>query len=87
MDSKDLHIFADMLKPCSALETMATGDMSFGCDPVPLFEVRHIFPNLDDLSRIFVAKEKGKLDPRCGIFVPLINMDIGAADSSGLYSN
>jgi hypothetical protein len=63
MDSEDLHIFADMLKPCSTLEAMATGDMGFGCDPVSFFEVRHIFPNLDDLSRILVAKEKRELDP------------------------
>jgi hypothetical protein len=42
---------------------MATGDMGFGCDPVSFFEVRHIFPNLDDLSRILVAKEKRELDP------------------------
>jgi hypothetical protein len=63
MDSEDLHVLADMLKPCSALETMATGDMGFGCDPVSFLEVHHILPNLDDLSRIFVAKEKGEFDP------------------------
>jgi hypothetical protein len=63
MDPKDLHILADMLKPCRTLETMATRDMGFCCHTVPLFEVCHILPNLDDLSSIFMAKEKGEFDP------------------------
>ena len=63
MDSEDFHVLANMLKPRRTLEAMATRDMSFGCDPVSLFEVHHILSNLDDLSRIFVAKEKGKFDP------------------------
>jgi hypothetical protein len=63
MDSEDLHVLANMLKPRSTLEAMVTRNMGFGCDPVSFFEVRHILPNFDDLSSIFVTKEKGEFDP------------------------
>jgi hypothetical protein len=80
MNSENLHVLADMLEAGGALETVATGDMGFGRDPVTLLEIRHIFTNLNDLCGIFMSEKERDLDPGGGVFIPLINMDVRTAN-------
>ncbi len=64
----------------TAVAAMTAGDVTFAGDPLADFEALDFAADLDDLADKFVADSHGDGNGILAPFVPIVDMDIGAAD-------
>ena len=54
--------------------------MAFDADDIAGCKIKHIRPDIDDLTDEFMTDRRWYLDRLLGPRVPIVNMEVGAAD-------
>ena len=70
-----------------AIAAMTADDVAFGCDQFAFLEIGHRAPDLIDDADEFMSDDQRHRDRLLRPRVPVINMDIGAADRRLLHAN
>src|SRR5271155_620511 len=70
-----------MPPPGEAVAAMAAHDMTFGADQVAFFKPGDIAADRRNFTYEFMADHGGYLDGLFGPTVPVVDMDVGAADA------
>jgi hypothetical protein len=75
-------IFANMLQSAAAVTTVAASNVALACYTVANFDVAYTGTNLGNNAYILVTDGHGSLDGLLAPFVPLVDVEVGAADGS-----
>ncbi len=82
VDADDLHVLADVGFAGAALQTLAAGDVHLGGNKIPFFYARDFIAERDDFPAEFVPGDERRVNTPLGPAVPLVNMEVSAADGS-----
>src|SRR5262249_20820789 len=85
VDADDLYVRANVRLSRAALVTLAAGDVHLGGDEVAFLDCGDFLADGGDVSRELVAGNKRRLDASGGPLVPIVDMQIGAADARDLH--
>jgi hypothetical protein len=85
IDADDFHVLADVGLAGAALQALAAGDVHLGGNEVAFFNAGHFIAESGDLAAKFMARNQRGMNPVLGPAVPVINVQIGAANRSYLY--
>ena len=69
----------------AALQALAAGDVHLGGNEVAFFYAGHFVAECDDLAAKFVSGDERRLDAALGPAVPLVDVEVGAADGGDFY--
>ncbi len=84
VDADDLHVLADVRLADTALQALAARDVHFSGDEVAFLDAGHFVADGLDRAAEFVTGNQGRMNAALRPLVPLINMQIGAADGRRL---
>ena len=70
-----------MPTPGQAIAAVATHNMPFGADQISLFEAADIAADSRNRAYKFMADDRGHLDGFPGPVVPVVDMDVRAANA------
>src|SRR6266850_574242 len=85
VDTNDLYIGADVSFADAALITLAAGDVHLGGDEVAFLDGGDFVADGDDIAAELMPGYERRLDARGGPLVPVIYMEVGAADAGDLH--
>ena len=80
VDADDARVAADVAVARAALQAMPAHDVAFSGDELPYAQLRDTLAHRHDLPGEFVPHHDRRMDPALGPGIPLVNMDISAAD-------
>ncbi len=81
----DLHVLADVRLACSALQTLAAGDMHLGGYEITFFNAGDFVPDCRHVPAELMSWNEGRMDPVLRPGVPVVNVQVGAANARDLY--
>ena len=80
VDANTNGVAAEVSAASAAVTAVTAGDMPFTGDPIADGEAAHLLTDSDHFPNIFVADHHGYRNGLLGPLVPVVDMDIGAAD-------
>ena len=84
VDAEDARALAHVRLAGAALEAHAAGDVALGRDVVADLDVVDVVSDLDDRAGELVAERERRVDALLRPLVPLLDVQVGAADRRGL---
>lgn len=87
IDAQNLCLGAHMGLACTALKTVATGDVAFGRDVVAYAYLFDQFACFDYCTGKFVAQREGWFDAVVAPIVPFVNVQVCATNAGGFYTH
>jgi len=85
--SDPLRKTTKMPPACHAIAAPAADDMAFAADDVPWVKIGDVAADFDNLADELMPYDESNGNLASGPGVPLIDVQVGSADSSGLNSN